>query len=146
MHITATKVYAEIVNRLFQMLASNTTLTTPSVAETIRSVLKKSEALAVLVEKLSLNVRRFLISGDRFFQMLASNSILTTPSVVEPIGSVLRESRNHSFPYANQRNICSFVLCSDRSVLPNASQQYGKTDRLAEEPIGSVLRWIHLLI
>ena len=73
-----------------------------------------------------MNVRLFFAPSDRFFQMQASNSILTTPSVVEPIGSVLREARNHSFPYAEHRIICSFVLCFDRSVLPIASQQYGK--------------------
>ena len=33
-----------------------------------------------------------------------------------------------------------------RSVLPNTSRQYEKRDRLIEEPIGSVLRLIYVLL
>ena len=66
--------------------------------------------------------------------------------VNEPIGPDLWWAQNNSFPYAKIiLNTCS-VLRSTRSVLPNTSRQYWKTDRLTEEPIGSVLRPIYILL
>ena len=55
------------------MLASDNTLTTPLVAEPIRSVLEKLEAPAVLTE--NMNARLFFASSDRLFQMLDNNTI-----------------------------------------------------------------------
>ena len=56
------------------------------------------------------------------------------------------EPKNRKILYAKAIFCTCSVLRKMRSVLPNTSRQYEKRDRLIEEPIGSVLRLIYVLL